>query len=50
MYVDPQRIYKCCPLWLDASVTRNGIREKVKRGFSVVVNDSTKGTSIRGQL
>lgn len=35
MYVDPQRIYKCCPLWL--RVTRNGTGEAVKRNKSEVV-------------
>lgn len=35
MYVDPQKIYKCCPLWL--RVTRNGTGEAVKRNKSEVV-------------
>lgn len=30
LYVDPQRIYKVCPLWLDVCVTHNGIGEQVK--------------------
>lgn len=50
MFIDPQRIYNCYPLWLDVLATGSGFGDEVKWGFSVVLNDVTKGTSVQSQF